>query len=898
MSYTEHLTPISEATYHEQTQYGYTGDHAVGIATALDGKGNGDSFGNWLRDTYRWSAPALDGVIEKISIIWTAHAGNSWTGAGETGYALRLGGTDFCNVTIPKVHDLPLNPKTGLPWTKDDLTYPYFEAGTIHRHSNLSYSYVDAIDVIITYSGKLSFGLKLELALSIPVNPSTGNGTIVDTGGEDCDRRGFVYSPNPHPDPGNVAPESSGYETYVEELGSFGTGAFDDTLTGITPTTHYTRAYAHNSGGFAYGNEVTFSSTSTRQSIFTIDPVWTDVTSYLMDLYIKRGRNHLLDKCEAGTALFTLNNATGNWWRNNTAGAFYNDIRPLTLIRLRGSYDTISPLFYGVMESIEPNWLEQRGGFTPIITLSCVDILKTFAKYRIVNANPALTDDVTAGEDFVYVTDTYGLVEGQTIRLYDDNNTENLIIQQVVPATKVVIFTTNIVHDYAMGDNAAVKKWPAVLSGTRMHDIVLEIGWPLALCTLDTGTVIVIELSPAAGGSNALEEMYATTEAEDGNIFVSANGFLIFHDNDARTVEPYNQSQFTMIDDGTGNSFAHPELIDDDEFIYNEASISGDGIYEQVMLDSTAQAEQGPRAISRKNSLLYNDHDAVRQCLMLVLRYKASTMRCKALHVLPDADPDLLYPLVMENELVTRMTLQINSTRNPAVINQQYHIEGLTHRWSPRKGWLTTWQLWETARYRSYNTYHDGFLANNSDVSYEDCHDAASASQPAYNDDAMGLNAGQWLTYAGAIFLSARIERGVVEFDTTNILATETIEEAYILVRAEAIFNTRAWSLRLVSNYTVECPVEQSDYFLLKGAETAHATEIPAEAPAGWKVFEVNALGISNMVKEGITRFGLRSDKDVDASDSGALSKEFMTLGGKGYYAGKYQMQLIVKIKG
>ena len=655
-----------------------------------------------------------------------------------------------------------------------------------------------------------------------------------------------------------------------------------------------------------YGADVTYPNglvleLAFGQSIFTVAPVWTDITAELMELYIKRGRNHLLDKCEAGTAVFTLNNASGNWWRNNTAGAYYGtsgDVKPMTLVRLRYMYNGEYFLYYGVAEGFEPGWLEQRGGFTPISTLSCADIMKCFAKYRIVNANPALTADVTAGEGFAYVADTYGLVEGQTIRLYDDNNTENLIIQQVVPAIKCVIFTTNIVHDYAMGDNAALKKWPAVVSGTRIHDIVLEIGWPLALTTIDTGTVTVIELTPAAGGNNALEELYATTEAEDGNIFIAAAGKLIFHDQDARTVAPYNTSQFTMIDDGTGYGFAHPELSDDDEFIYNEASISGDGIYEQVMVDSTAQAAQGPRAIARKNSQLYNDADAVRQCLMLVLRYKASTMRCKALHVLPDGDPENLYPIILGGELVTRMTLQINSTRNPAVINQQHHIEGLTHRWSPRKGWRTAWQLWETARYRGYNTYHDGFLANNDDTSYAACHDAASASQPAYNDDAAGLNTGQWLIYAGAIFMSARIERGVVEFDTNNILTTETIEEAYILVRAEAIYNTRAWNLRLVSNYTVECPVEQSDYFLLKGAETAHATEIPAEAPAGWKVFEVNALGIANMVKEGITRFGLRSDKDVNASDPGTLSKEYMTLGGKGYYAGKYQMQLIVKIAG
>ena len=88
---------------------------------------------------------------------------------------------------------------------------------------------------------------------------ATGNGNITSTGGENCDKRGFVYGVSSFGNPGNVAPGSSGYDTYVEDAGSYGTGAFTKTLTGLTPgVIYYVRAYTHNSAGYAYGDEVNF----------------------------------------------------------------------------------------------------------------------------------------------------------------------------------------------------------------------------------------------------------------------------------------------------------------------------------------------------------------------------------------------------------------------------------------------------------------------------------------------------------------------------------------------------------------------------------------------------------------------------------------------------------------
>lgn len=74
---------------------------------------------------------------------------------------------------------------------------------------------------------------------------ATLHGTITDTGGENCDRRGFEWGPSS----GNY-PQGYLYE------GSFGTGAFSHV--GSFQGTIYYRAKARNSAGWGYGSEKTF----------------------------------------------------------------------------------------------------------------------------------------------------------------------------------------------------------------------------------------------------------------------------------------------------------------------------------------------------------------------------------------------------------------------------------------------------------------------------------------------------------------------------------------------------------------------------------------------------------------------------------------------------------------
>lgn len=99
---------------------------------------------------------------------------------------------------------------------------------------------------------------------------ATGNGNITSLGSATPDHRGVVYSTSTQSLPGNVAPGSSGYSGNVDATGSFSTGAFTSSMTGLSPsTTYFVRAYAHNSVGYSYGAEVSFTTLSGLPTVTT-----------------------------------------------------------------------------------------------------------------------------------------------------------------------------------------------------------------------------------------------------------------------------------------------------------------------------------------------------------------------------------------------------------------------------------------------------------------------------------------------------------------------------------------------------------------------------------------------------------------------------------------------------
>ena len=97
-------------------------------------------------------------------------------------------------------------------------------------------------------------------ASSITNTTATSGGNITDDGGAAITVRGICWSTSPNPGlSGNHTTDGTG------------SGAFASNLTGLTAmTVYYVRAYATNSVGTAYGNEISFTTTNTSTALPTV----------------------------------------------------------------------------------------------------------------------------------------------------------------------------------------------------------------------------------------------------------------------------------------------------------------------------------------------------------------------------------------------------------------------------------------------------------------------------------------------------------------------------------------------------------------------------------------------------------------------------------------------------
>ena len=110
------------------------------------------------------------------------------------------------------------------------------------------------------YGDEISFSTALPITLAIVTTASitqitettaVAGGNVTSDGGAEVTERGVVYSTNPNPVITNL-------NNTIRPCGS-GTGAFTYNMTGLqSGTTYYVRAYAINSKGTAYGEEVSF----------------------------------------------------------------------------------------------------------------------------------------------------------------------------------------------------------------------------------------------------------------------------------------------------------------------------------------------------------------------------------------------------------------------------------------------------------------------------------------------------------------------------------------------------------------------------------------------------------------------------------------------------------------
>jgi uncharacterized protein (TIGR02145 family) len=153
---------------------------------------------------------------------------------------------------------------------------------------------------------------------SISTFAASCGGNITNDGGSAVTARGVCWSTSPDPTIALSTKTSDGT----------GSGSFSSSLTGLAPNTlYYVRAYATNSAGTAYGNQVSFTSSN---SLFTNGGGVTDIDGNFYNSIIINGQewmkeNLKVSKYRNGNPIPT--NLSNSSWQNTTSGAYaiYNN---------------------------------------------------------------------------------------------------------------------------------------------------------------------------------------------------------------------------------------------------------------------------------------------------------------------------------------------------------------------------------------------------------------------------------------------------------------------------------------------------------------------------------------------------------------------------------------------
>jgi uncharacterized protein (TIGR02145 family) len=179
---------------------------------------------------------------------------------------------------------------------------------------------IDSITYTIPNPGNLATISTLPIG-NITSTSATSGGNITNNGGTPVTQRGVVWGLSPNPTTANNSTTNGG-----------GTGSFTSNLTSLTAsTTYYVRAYATNSAGTAYGNELSFITTAGGGGIVTNPGAGVTFNGYTYaSIVLGNGQEWMSENLRTTTYANgdPIPNVTDNTqWLNLTTGAWshYNN---------------------------------------------------------------------------------------------------------------------------------------------------------------------------------------------------------------------------------------------------------------------------------------------------------------------------------------------------------------------------------------------------------------------------------------------------------------------------------------------------------------------------------------------------------------------------------------------
>ena len=236
------------------------------------------------------------------------------------------------------------------------------------------------------------------------------------------------------------------------------------------------------------------------------------------------------------------------------------------------------------------------------------------------------------------------------------------------------------------GQNLAAGTPTQELTGSRINSVLdsSTVNWDPTLRQIDTG-LLEVGTQEITDGTNALNYLQQVTKSEDGLLYMSKAGDVVYKER----LRPFNVPEVVDFNQTSGIPFRNVQVNYGAELLYNEISISRVDGGTAVASDPTSQASYGIRAYSASDYLLADDTDLANQALALADRFSTPEYRFEALEVAVHALTPSQQAQVLGLELgsVARIQFTPNGIGDPIV--QYSEIIRLENTVTPEQHFIT-----------------------------------------------------------------------------------------------------------------------------------------------------------------------------------------------------------------
>ena len=384
----------------------------------------------------------------------------------------------------------------------------------------------------------------------------------------------------------------------------------------------------------------------TVQIAFNTDPfatsqTFTDVSTYVREFSIDRGRQHDLADFQTGTASVLLDNSDDRFNPLNTSSPYYDSannrtkIQPFKQIKISGTYDgSTSVLFRGFIQSYPESFGGQ--GADSSVRIRCVDAFKLFNLNTVGARGWKLG---TAGFSNLGTSTRLGYVDTQE------------------------------------------------KSSARIGRLLDAFGWSSSDRQISTGDLDVI--AGQTVNDNLLSALKEVETAEQGQFYMSADGKATFRDRNFKRTQQFT-SQATF-GNGVGElPFSDVITTLDDSKILNIISVTRDGGTEQILQDTDSIAKFGSRQDSLSGTLNVSDANAFDIAEQRLAQFSNTGVRIEGLIVNPLSNTSL-WNQALVRELGDKITIKVPTTVS-TTMEFDVHIDRISHSVSAiNQTW--TWSL-------------------------------------------------------------------------------------------------------------------------------------------------------------------------------------------------------------